>query len=307
MIKILVLALSLLIPSAGYACWDDYEDDWWSDDSWWDDDDYDDSWDDWDSWDDDDDDVAWDEELPDLVVTPDEDYDWGLDDDWWQNDQWDDDNYDDSDYDDPQGEWGGDGDSGIGDHQNDKNVSEKGKSEPYKIKDTDKVVDNLPDTWKRQNTNMNCVSTALEFVSRILFGEGCFDRSLFENKYKEMFGKDLTVKGVDSDKLFDLVKVYFTAENVTGYDEYKEAIENGAPVMSTVSGTNEKTEHEVVVVGLVGDESKEGVEKQVIVYDPGYGDYRSMSFDNIKENSGIEVTGFNLKSNIIKKYKLLSL
>lgn len=28
MIKILVLALSLLIPSAGYACWDDYEDDW---------------------------------------------------------------------------------------------------------------------------------------------------------------------------------------------------------------------------------------------------------------------------------------
>lgn len=304
-IKILVLALSLLMPSAAYACWDDYEDDWWYDDNWWDDD-YDDSWDDWDSWDDDDD-VAWDEELPDIVITPDEDYDWGQDDDWWRNDQGDDGDYDDSDYDDPQGEWGEENDSNIGNQQNDNKVSEKEKSEPYKIKDSDKVIDNLPDSWKRQNTNMNCVSTALEFVSRIIMGEGCIDRSIFENQYKEKYGKDITVEGVDIDKLFDFVKIYFTTDNVLGYDEYKEAIENGMPAMSTVSGTNERTEHEVVVVGIVGDENVEEREKHVIVYNPGYGDYRSMPFDEIKENSGIGITGFNLKKNLINKYKLLSL
>lgn len=106
-IKFLIILLSLSLPIQSYACWDDdmdddydFVDDDYDYDIWWDDDDS--------SWDDDD--YAWEIDLPDVVITPDDNSD--SDDNQWINDVdddnynditddndeswWDDDNYDDS-------------------------------------------------------------------------------------------------------------------------------------------------------------------------------------------------------------------
>ena len=60
-IKLLIIVISLSLPIHSYACWDDDMDD--DDEGWYNNND-------------DDDDYAWDIDLPDVIIAPDDDDSW---------------------------------------------------------------------------------------------------------------------------------------------------------------------------------------------------------------------------------------
>lgn len=96
-IKLLIIVISLSLPIHSYACWDDDMDD--DDEGWYNNNDDDDWWND-------DDDCAWEIDLPEVDITPDNDDSWADEDDWWRTDYGDDDDsWDDSSDDDDVGSW----------------------------------------------------------------------------------------------------------------------------------------------------------------------------------------------------------
>ena len=72
-IKLLIIVISLSLPIHSYACWDDDDEGWYNnndDDDWWNDDV----------------DCAWEIDLPEVDITPDNDDSWADEDDWWRTD-----------------------------------------------------------------------------------------------------------------------------------------------------------------------------------------------------------------------------
>lgn len=295
------MSILLLIPSSGYTCFDDYDD--WSDDDWYDDW-YEDLYDylyDYGSYGYDD----YDDLSVDNQVYPDEEGTGGFgigivgdtsndddeyDDDWWRTDYSSDEEYDDN------TDWDEDNDYELDNNNNNSNNNSNNSNNEYKIKDKDKVVNNLPDNWKKQDSNMNCVSTAMELVSRIILESGCIDRSTFEYGYDEKYNIDLREEGVKSNNLNDFVNIYFETSNIKTYEEFENAIDNNHPIMVTVESEDGNNDHEVVVVGFVDDEDNDENKyngEDTIIFDPGYGNYHTIPFSDIKPNSGIEISDLN--------------
>lgn len=341
---IFFLSVLLLVPTGARACWDedwdDYEDTGsWDDDDWYDDYFYDDLYDDLfgDDWlDDDDNDSSFDDDvkdggwLDDVVVTPDnndEDYDWGLDEDWWRTEDSDDDDYSNN-SDDVQG-WGDDDDdtgssSQTGGNSNNNNNKDKtddknkDKDKPldydpkrHDVTDKDLTVDNLPDKGVHQQTGKyDCVATCMQYLSDIVLDNGFKSKESFEDDYKAKYGS--ISNGVEAENLKDFVSSNYKTSDVNSYDEYKEAIENGKPVMATVNGSEEGVSHEVVVVGFPAEEDEDkdndvtekgetesddenDDERPVIVYDPATGGYQEVPFGSIHDGSGMAIEGLKEK------------
>lgn len=225
--------------------------------------------------------MAWDEELPGLVVTPDEDYDWGLDDDWWQNDQWDDDNYDDSDYDDPQGEWGGDSSS----EKNDNIVvsGDSGTRKEYKLKDTDILVrekKKIPKVSKQ--VGASCVTAIMEYLSKLLDGKEV-NQGVFDIYYLQITGQFIHESGLDYNKdgIENIVSHFY---NTT--DEYiniKTAVEDGYPVMTDIKTAEENNFHNVLVIGHNNTD--------YIAADTSFGGFITLKGSDFANHYSIVITG----------------
>mgnify|MGYP000502090592 FL=1 len=340
---IFFLSVLLLMPTGARACWDDDWDDWedtgsWDDDDWYDDSWYDDDWYDDDddiAWDEtldgvdiypddnyDDDDIAWDETLDGVDIYPDEDYDWGLDDDWWRTDYSDDDDFsdDDDEYqsdddDDNTGSSSQTGGNSNNNNNKDKtNDKDKDKDKPldydpkrHDVTDKDITVDNLPDKGEHKQTDKyDCVITCMQYLSDIVLKEGIIDKGQFEYNYEQEYGP--SKKGIDSENLKEFVSSTYKTSDVNSYDEYKEAIENGKPVIATVNGSEEGVSHEVVVVGFPAEEDEDkdndvtekdetesddenDDERPIIVYDPATGGYQEVPFGSIHDGSGMAIEG----------------
>lgn len=288
--KILLLSLFLIIPYSSYACWDDYEDDWWYDDSWCDDED------DW-WYDDSDDDIGWEKELPGIDVTPDEDYEWESDDDWWRNEQEDDeDTDDDSQYwDDSQDE-----DNENSTHTGDgyETIVGAGRDyQKYTIKYNDNIIDNVKDKiWVKQSSLMSCVVTAMEYVAQILNNNNLNYRITFESDYifsVNPLNTDIDVNGIYLEDLDKFMNLEFNMEQITSQILFNQSIDNGWPIINILSSEPlnpwDPVSHMIVVVGQTADEN------YYIYLDPADGNYKTISYFSI--NKGY---CYSIKS--LKKY-----
>lgn len=291
-IKLLIIILSLSQPIHSYACWDE---DWDDDSGWYDDNDNGDDWwnednesdDDWWNEDNYDDDYAWDIDLPDVIITPDDDDSWDeSDDDWWRTDYGDDDDSWDDSSDDDDDWWDDDDDiPNVGNSENNfyfsamKPLGTHSPSE-NEIDINGKSFITLPASWPSQNTKMGCVSTVLEYVSNYLYGSLTYDsylseRTCFEDQYIALFNSDLTIDGVLIENMekfftecgFDVEHVYFPYE-IMGY------ISEGYPVIASAENNSDgSTAHEVFIVGYFGDTGN------FQTVDPSDGSYETRKFD----------------------------
>lgn len=265
-IKLLIIVLSLSLPIHSYACWDD---DWDDDFGWYDD--FDD--DDW--WNDDDDDLAWEIDLPEVDITPDNDDSWDTsDDDWWRTD----DDYDDDSWDGGNDDWWDIDDEDQGNWENpDK---EKEPNVPYKRYYEPKSNEHslateqvkFPGSWNRQEKNMNCVSTVLEYVANYLANSMLSDyqpyRTSFEQTYYELFGRSLEIYGVN----FDQMPAFYNAcgfenSNIT-FEEIKSLIDDNYPIVATVKISSEGFAHEVFIVGYTDN-------NEIVAVNPTRGEYQT--------------------------------
>ncbi len=294
-VKLLIIILSLSQPIHSYACWDE---DWDDDSGWYDDNDNDDDWwnednesdDDWWNEDNYDDDYAWDIDLPDVIITPDDDDSWDeSDDDWWRTDDsddddswdggnddwWDDDSYTDNDS------------HNVGNNFTNtyfSNMKCFGNYSPSEneIDINRKSFITLPASWPSQNTKMGCVSTVLEYVSNYLHGSLTYDsyvleRSSFEIQYQDLFNSDLTTDGVIIENMehfftecgFNVEHVYFPYE-IMGY------ILEGNPVIASAKNDSDgSTAHEVFIIGYFRDT------EHFQTVDPSNGTYETHKFEDL--------------------------
>lgn len=282
-IKFLIILLSLSLPIQSYACWDDdmdddydfsdddYDyDDWWNDD-WWNDD--------YDNWNDDDyawkidlpevdvngnanNDYAWEIDLPEVEITPDSssdtDNDWGLDED---NNEFEDENNEnwneDEDEDDDVGGWGN------SDQKQDQDSSDKWKNEKWHVPSSNEILLNwnkweyLPEHWTPQNSSMNCVSTALEYIANYLENKNPLTdysmyRTTFECLYSDHFNRDLFDYGVAPSHLESFYKLCgFDVEKITP-NEISNCILEHNPILGTIESESNYY-HDVFIIGYFSD------------------------------------------------------
>lgn len=227
---------------------DDDDDSGWYDDNdngddWWNEDNYD-------------DDYAWDIDLPDVIITPDDDDSWDeSDDDWWRTDDADDDDSWDGGNDDWWDDDSWNDDSGMSSNKNNEIKGNDDKKNNYSLKESDKLSVNLKILNKqigfKQGTNNTCVCSGLEFVAKVLG-----NNQLTESKVLE---KLVTTQGLGA-LLGQFQNVQTLADDLariandagfrsTSYiSDIKTAIDNGELVMTTIpvaSGGN----HDVIIVG----------------------------------------------------------
>lgn len=278
-IKFLIILLSLSLPIQSYACWDDdmdddydFVDDNYYYDIWWDDNDS--------SWDDDD--YAWEIDLPDVVITPDDNSD--SDDNQWINDVdddnnnditddndeswWDDDNYDDS--------WG------STDNEKEPNIPYKRyyepKSDEHSLATEEKK---LPGSWDRQDQNMNCTSTVLEYVANFLENSMLNDyqpyRTSFEQTFYEMFSQSLDIYGVNINQMNSFFNACgFECININ-FNDINALIDEKYPIIATVKNGSEDTAHEIFIVGYTDN-------GDFIAVNPTRGDYQNYQQDDFYGN-----------------------
>ena len=248
-IKLLIIVISLSLPINSYACWDDDMDD--DDEGWYNNND-------------DDDDYAWDIDLPDVIITPDDDDSWDeSDDDWWRtdygddDDSWDDSSDDDDDWwDDDVGSWTNT------DEKNNINAPDYWKNQTWHIPAYNEYLlnwkkwENYPEHWQPQN-GKNCVSVALEYIANCLDGsypgnDYIFYRDYFESLYLQAFGRDLFQLGVDPSHLSSFYGLCgFDVESIS-YKDVQSCILNNIPVMGVIA-SGENSAHELFVIGYFAD------------------------------------------------------
>ena len=248
-IKLLIIVISLSLPINSYACWDDDMDD--DDEGWYNNND-------------DDDDYAWDIDLPDVIITPDDDDSWDeSDDDWWRtdygddDDSWDDSSDDDDDWwDDDVGSWTNT------DEKNNINAPDYWKNQTWHIPAYNEYLlnwkkwENYPEHWQLQN-GKNCVSVALEYIANCLDGsypgnDYIFYRDYFESLYLQAFGRDLFQLGVDPSHLSSFYGLCgFDVESIS-YKDVQSCILNNIPVMGVIA-SGENSAHELFVIGYFAD------------------------------------------------------
>ena len=260
-IKLLIIVISLSLPIHSYACWDDDMDD--DDEGWYNNNDDDDD-EGWYNNNDDDDDYAWDIELPDVIITADDDDSWDeSDDDWWRtdygddDDSWDDSSDDDDDWwDDDVGSWTNT------DEKNNINAPDYWKNQTWHIPAYNEYLlnwkkwENYPEHWQPQN-GKNCVSVALEYIANCLDGsypgnDYIFYRDYFESLYLQAFGRDLFQLGVDPSHLSSFYGLCgFDVESIS-YKDVQSCILNNIPVMGVIA-SGENSAHELFVIGYFAD------------------------------------------------------
>lgn len=247
-IKLLIIVISLSLPIHSYACWDDDMDD--DDEGWYNNNDDDDWWND-------DDDCAWEIDLPEVDITPDNDDSWADEDDWWRTDYGDDDDsWDDSSDDDDVGSWTNT------DEKNYINAPDYWKNQTWHIPAYNEYLlnwkkwENYPEHWQPQ-TGQNCVSVALEYIANCLDGkypgnDYIFYRDYFESLYLQAFGRDLFQLGVDPSHLSSFYGLCgFDVESIS-YKDVQSCILNNIPVMGVIA-SGENSAHELFVIGYFAD------------------------------------------------------
>ena len=254
-IKLLIIVISLSLPIHSYACWDDDMDD--DDEGWYNNNDDDDWWND-------DDDCAWEIDLPEVDITPDNDDSWADEDDWWRTDYGDDDDsWDDSSDDDD--DWWDDDDVGSWTNTDEKNyinAPDYWKNQTWHIPAYNEYLlnwkkwENYPEHWQPQ-TGQNCVSVALEYIANCLDGsypgnDYIFYRDYFESLYLQAFGRDLFQLGVDPSHLSSFYGLCgFDVESIS-YKDVQSCILNNIPVMGVIA-SGENSAHELFVIGYFAD------------------------------------------------------
>lgn len=275
-IKLLIIVISLSLPIHSYACWDDDMDD--DDEGWYNNNDDDDWWND-------DDDCAWEIDLPEVDITPDNDNSWADDDDWWRTDYGDDDDsWDDSSDDDwwdvddtDKGNWG------YSDEEKEPNVPYKRYYEPNPNEHslaTDKVK--FPGSWDRQDKNMNCVSTVLEYVANffdnsMLYGYQPY-RTSFEQTYYELFNRSLDIYGVNINQMSDFYTVCGFENSKITFGEIKSFIDSNYPIIATVKNSLEGFAHEVFIVSYTDN-------NEIVAVNPTRGEYQSYHQEDFYGNA----------------------
>lgn len=244
-IKLLIIVISLSLPIHSYACWDDDMDD--DDEGWYNNNDDDDWWND-------DDDCAWEIDLPEVDITPDNDDSWADEDDWWRTDYGDDDD-----------DWWDDDDVGSWtntDEKNNINAPDYWKNQTWHIPAYNEYLlnwkkwENYPEHWQPQN-GKNCVSVALEYIANCLDGsypgnDYIFYRDYFESLYLQAFGRDLFQLGVDPSHLSSFYGLCgFDVESIS-YKDVQSCILNNIPVMGVIA-SGENSAHELFVIGYFAD------------------------------------------------------
>jgi uncharacterized protein YvpB len=181
------------------------------------------------------DDLSWENYLDDCVVTG--YYDGGNDDNWWDDDWWSNNNdddwgggYSDDSFDDPYDDYtpsnNGDNNSGNGNGNNTNNPDTPG---PYHPDPNDKMAKpNIPTTMEPQTPN-TCVTSIMVFLNH-LFGDNIKEGDILSYAAKNLNAWVLYT-GVPDDKIIPLVTNYF---NITTFDDYKTAIDNGNFVMTDI-------------------------------------------------------------------------
>ena len=245
-IKLLIIVISLSLPIHSYACWDDDMDD--DDEGWYNNNDDDDWWND-------DDDYAWDIDLPDVIITADDDDSWDEGDDDWRR----------TDYGDDDDDWGDDDDVGSWtntDEKNNINAPDYWKNQTWHIPAYNEYLlnwkkwENYPEHWQPQN-GKNCVSVALEYIANCLDGsypgnDYIFYRDYFESLYLQAFGRDLFQLGVDPSHLSSFYGLCgFDVESIS-YKDVQSCILNNIPVMGVIA-SGENSAHELFVIGCFAD------------------------------------------------------
>lgn len=272
-IKLLIIVISLSLPIHSYACWDDDMDD--DDEGWYNNND-------------DDDDYAWDIDLPDVIITADDDDSWDeSDDDWWRTDYGDDDDSWDDSSDDDDDWWDVDdtdkGNWGYSDEEKEPNVPYKRYYEPNPNEHslaTDKVK--FPGSWDRQDKNMNCVSTVLEYVANffdnsMLYGYQPY-RTSFEQTYYELFNRSLDIYGVNINQMSDFYTVCGFENSKITFGEIKSFIDSNYPIIATVKSSLEGFAHEVFVVSYTDN-------NEIVAVNPTRGEYQSYHQDDFYGNA----------------------
>ena len=244
-IKLLIIVISLSLPIHSYACWDDDMDD--DDEGWYNNNDDDDWWND-------DDDCAWEIDLPEVDITPDNDDSWADEDDWWRTDYGDDDD-----------DWWDDDDVGSWTNTDEKNyinAPDYWKNQTWHIPAYNEYLlnwkkwENYPEHWQPQ-TGQNCVSVALEYIANCLDGkypgnDYIFYRDYFESLYLQAFGRDLFQLGVDPSHLSSFYGLCgFDVESIS-YKDVQSCILNNIPVMGVIA-SGENSVHELFVIGYFAD------------------------------------------------------
>lgn len=244
-IKLLIIVISLSLPIHSYACWDDDMDD--DDEGWYNNNDDDDWWND-------DDDCAWEIDLPEVDITPDNDDSWADEDDWWRTDYGDDDD-----------DWWDDDDVGSWTNTDEKNyinAPDYWKNQTWHIPAYNEYLlnwkkwENYPEHWQPQ-TGQNCVSVALEYIANCLDGkypgnDYIFYRDYFESLYLQAFDRDLFQLGVDPSHLSSFYGLCgFDVESIS-YKDVQSCILNNIPVMGVIA-SGENSVHELFVIGYFAD------------------------------------------------------
>ena len=247
-IKLLIIVISLSLPINSYACWDDDMDD--DDEGWYNNNDDDEGW----YNNNDDDDCAWEIDLPEVDITPDNDDSWADEDDWWRTDYGDDDD-----------DWWDDDDVGSWtntDEKNNINAPDYWKNQTWHIPAYNEYLlnwkkwENYPEHWQPQN-GKNCVSVALEYIANCLDGsypgnDYIFYRDYFESLYLQAFGRDLFQLGVDPSHLSSFYGLCgFDVESIS-YKDVQSCILNNIPVMGVIA-SGENSAHELFVIGYFAD------------------------------------------------------
>ena len=284
-IKLLIIVISLSLPIHSYVCWDDDMDD--DDEGWYNNNDDDDD-EGWYNNNDDDDDYAWDIDLPDVIITADDDDSWDeSDDDWWRTDYGDDDDSWDDSSDDDDDWWDVDdtdkGNWGYSDEEKEPNVPYKRYYEPNPNEHslaTDKVK--FPGSWDRQDKNMNCVSTVLEYVANffdnsMLYGYQPY-RTSFEQTYYELFNRSLDIYGVNINQMSDFYTVCGFENSKITFGEIKSFIDSNYPIIATVKSSLEGFAHEVFVVSYTDN-------NEIVAVNPTRGEYQSYHQDDFYGNA----------------------
>lgn len=240
-IKLLIIVISLSLPIHSYACWDDDMDD--DDEGWYNNND-------------DDDDYAWDIDLPDVIITPDDDDSWDeSDDDWWRTDDSDDDDSWDGGNDDWWDDDSWNDDSGMSSNKNNEIKGNDDKKNNYSLKESDKLSVNLKILNKqigfKQGTNNTCVCSGLEFVAKVLGNNQLTESKVLEKLVATqglgaLLGQFQNVQTLAD----DLARIANDAgfRSTSYISDIKTAIDNGELVMTTIpvaSGGN----HDVIIVG----------------------------------------------------------
>ena len=252
--KFIILFLSLFYSINALACFD--EDDDWRDD-----------------------DFLWGGELPEYIVTPDDDDfwsddfwnnddDWDEDDDWSEDDDWDEDDdwndyYDDIGY------------SSYSPDSDDKNYKE------YTPNVKDKSTDmELKTKWERQEKGTKtCVVTAMEYVAKILGLD--IHRNFYIYEYNQYINphRDVNKDGIAPFEIEIFINKEFYADKIFYQSELMDAINSDNPILSIIDGSSEKltTElHEIVIIGSTEDGN------YYIYIDPMDGNYKTISYFKIQ-------------------------